>query len=1035
MGDDPAGGPERILAYWHAVEMFEPQAVPGVRESAGRKAGERCVEEIRTGPEGAPAAALPWEAGHPRFGEEPAAGRYGSEWRHFVYGGLFRHASVRDAFADVLGYEPRPDYGGTRRDDDTGAMFAFAVDQRGRLIGGSASFSSCAWAVGRLYSPGPGKPGWLDGFERDAGNCERTLHRIVRGRDGTEDAEAAGTEPGPGGPADQENLSGPEQLPVRAADVRAFSQTMARDLTVPGEMAGHGRTRIVSVPVFRRRDGTLGDPEPVILSSLIAADLARVRAEAGDGFGAALASYLSGPLAPGDRTDLATDRAALLDGVRPARFPPGRWPADVSSPLTVGQQFAVNTVMRALGGEGNRSRGLLAVNGPPGTGKTTLLRDLIAAIIVRRAEVLATLEDPGKAFTRNGSGWRPVPALTGFEIVVASSSNAAVKNVTAELPGLNAIGEEWHGLADYLGEQAAAYLGPDAWGAIAAPLGKAENRLRFRDRYWFADGGMYQFLRARERDDSLVPAWGSAVRAFRTALDEASAMARKLDVLDSAARTPASPADVEDALSQVRSLRQALDHVPVRKARNRLQSKLEKAEKDARKARSALKSAEASVEKAERQAERIAAVFAAAPSSSDGTAWSAGWRSLSPEDQERAAPWADEEWLRARTRVFLAALDLHAAFAAGAAGPLLHNVGTLLTAMAHGPGPRRDAELRDLWQTLFLLLPVVSTTFASCGRMFGALGKESLGWLLIDEAGQALPQAAAGALWRSRRAVVIGDPMQLRPISQVPEEVQERLRGLIGNPPGEAVGAQWQPSGASAQELADRRSARGAAIMSGGPGGAAWVGMPLRVHRRCQEPMFSVSNAISYGGLMVYGTREQPFPGPGLPEYPRSGWIDVTGPSSGKWVPAQGDALLAVLRRLRGLGGVGLDRIYVLSPYRDVVFRCRDLVRRQLAGDGLPEDEIRDFTLGRVGTVHTTQGREADVVILVLGSDGSPAKRARDWAASPANLLNVAVSRARRRLFVIGDHADWGSAPHFSVLAGRLPRVRWPGQGPSAAGR
>ena len=78
----------------------------------------------------------------------------------------------------------------------------------------------------------------------------------------------------------------------------------------------------------------------------------------------------------------------MLGSCRPDLIPPGRWVTAADRPLAFSQQFAVNRIMRD---HGDGQPGLFAVNGPPGTGKTTMLRDVVAAVVVQRAIKLAGL--------------------------------------------------------------------------------------------------------------------------------------------------------------------------------------------------------------------------------------------------------------------------------------------------------------------------------------------------------------------------------------------------------------------------------------------------------------------------------------------------------------------------------------------------------------------------------------------------------------------------------------------------------------------
>jgi superfamily I DNA and/or RNA helicase len=147
-------------------------------------------------------------------------------------------------------------------------------------------------------------------------------------------------------------------------------------------------------------------------------------------------------------------------------------------------------------------------------------------------------------------------------------------------------------------------------------------------------------------------------------------------------------------------------------------------------------------------------------------------------------------------------------------------------------------------------------------------------------------------------------------------------------------------------------------------------------------------------------------------------WVDVpAGPD--RWNPMEATWAEALLRQIDERGHDEVDNgtreswdlkksVFVVSPYRTVA----DRLEKALAA-WFPVEDKKDR---RVGTVHTTQGKEAEVVILVLGGSVTDLDRIV-WAARTPNVLNVAVSRAKRQLAVVGDLGRWSKQPYFLALA------------------
>ena len=1048
--------PQDIFSAWSALEVLSPQTFRREQDLVGANGS---IAPLKKGP-------LPWEG----------AGERSKPNYQLYYQVVLGTVHFARAIEDLLAV-----YADTRVERPIvqgEAIFAVVVvDRNGRLVEDPAvAVSSFGWAAPQALLGDLRK---LAEWSKVEASLVQNVDKLLRrsDKDGNE-------------------------LPLTRAVLGNATTYLIQALSIPADWVTGNTFAIRTYEYFKSGE----TPEPLLLNSFFLKDILMVKDQWRSDFQGLLQRYV-GTKPPMSREDLMHDWLALERIVSPSCFPPARWPGPGRHPLVLLQQAAVNSAIRELGEDG-----ILAVNGPPGTGKTTLLRDIVAAIVTARAETMCSYDDPATAFSSSGeklsagAGYWTLyeldHRLKGFEIVIASSNNKAVENVSAELPGLRAIADDAMELR-YFPQLAEALLDRESWGLIAAVLGNSANRSKFRQTFWFdkevgmatylaeaagtpqslkeqvQDGAPPEIRKPRIISEEQPPAnreealhkWRLARTEFLRALStcqtdladlegirETVISLRKLRVeLPTLEKKFAkektffaqAKAHWEATTAAMLGARETFDQMKTAERMhdiehpgffaflfNRKALRAWKAKRADLRATLAIRDAEwhkliglemsceitmetsrrkvaainSHYENRLRQAKQAEAnLNSARQQLGDQLIDESTWQ-IPHAKRQQLAPWCDSTTQQVRDTVFIKAMRLHKAFIDAAAKPLRHNVGALMAAFGRGmPDEAKQRLVPDLWSSLFLIVPCVSTTFASVERMLGALPAHSLGWLLIDEAGQALPQAAVGALWRTQRAVVVGDPMQLEPIVTLPGTLTQNICRLFGVDPG-----RFNAPEASTQTLADAATAYFGEFE--GILGSRTVGVPLLVHRRCEDPMFSISNAIAYERQMVSAKRAgvsriRDCLGP-------SRWISVQGTAQDKWSPEEGAIVIGLLRQLRAAGVV--PDIYIITPFVIVADNLRKIVRDSGMLTGWVEGEAT-WPYERIGTVHTVQGREAEGVILVLGAPLPQQTGARGWAGGRPNLLNVAVTRAREVLYVVGDRDHWRQAGVFRALSDALP--------------
>lgn len=323
--------------------------------------------------------------------------------------------------------------------------------------------------------------------------------------------------------------------------------------------------------------------------------------------------------------------------------------------------------------------------------------------------------------------------------------------------------------------------------------------------------------------------------------------------------------------------------------------------------------------------------------------------------------------------------------------------------LAEATGDQRRA--RRAWRQhgrhLLDRVPVVAVTNLSAASRL-PLVPRLFSLLVIDEASQCDIPSALPLFARAERAVVVGDPMQLRHVSRVtPAREAELLRqqGL----PLEGMAA-WFTSVRSLFDLAER---------------CATSRHFLAEHYRCHPEIASyVSRAFYDGRLHPLTPLDTLVAVPG--RRPGIHWEDVSGEvhpaRSGCHAPAERDAVLAQVDRLLAAGFSGT--IGIASPFREQATRLGDALAERFSAEILERHRLV------ASSVHQFQGDARDVVLVSLCLARNTPAGSLEFLRREARLLNVAISRARVVCVVFGDRSAARACgiPHVTALLDQVER-------------
>ena len=300
-----------------------------------------------------------------------------------------------------------------------------------------------------------------------------------------------------------------------------------------------------------------------------------------------------------------------------------------------------------------------------------------------------------------------------------------------------------------------------------------------------------------------------------------------------------------------------------------------------------------------------------------------------------------------------------------------------------------EEDVRQTFSGMLDHFPLWATTSLSAKRALPLHGG-MYDFVIIDEASQCDIPSALPILIRAKHAIIIGDPRQLTHVCTVSQRLDWVLSRKTGFSSSHLYPSRFRYSDKSIYQCAVVALERPPIL--------------LDEHFRSHQDIINLSNALFYRGRLVILTDPTKLLSCFGPTEPAIRWVDTRG----QVVRPPGGSAYNEIEAKRVADEVThmVDQLHnetftlgVVTPFS----RQQHLINEYL--QSRIEPSVWESTKLIAATAHKFQGDERDIMIFSpVVSEGIKAGTLY-WLAETPNLFNVAISRARSLLIIVGNLA------------------------------